>query len=297
MSVIQISGLFTPIATPFLAGELDRVALARNIERWMGTSLTGLVVLGSNGEAAHLSESEALGVVEVARRVMPSSRPLIAGTGRESTRATIEATRQAAGADAVIVRTPGFYKGQMTTEALVRHYGLIADASPVPVLLYNVQMYTGVTLSPAGVERLARHPNIVGIKESGGDIGQIAEVVNRTPEGFAVLAGSATTFCAALCAGCTGGVLALAGLVPDACREMMALVSNGDLAAARDLQRRLTPLARSVGSLFGVAGFKAALDLIGLTGGPPREPLAPLALDAVAEIRGQLVQLGVAVRP
>ncbi len=277
---------------------MDSTALARNVEHWMGTSLAGLVILGSNGEAVHLSESEADQVVAVVRNVMPSGRPLIVGTGRESTRATIEATRRAAGAgaDAVIVRTPGFYRGQMTTDALVRHYSLVADASPVPLLLYNVQMYTGVSLNPAGVERLAEHPNIVGIKESGGDIGQIAEVVSRTPRGFAVLAGSATTFCAALCAGCSGGVLALAGLVPDACRRMMTLVSEGDLEAARQLQRQLTPLARSVGTLYGVAGFKAALDLIGLAGGVPREPLTALAPDAVAEIRGQLIQLGLDVR-
>ncbi|MGE0392901.1 MAG: dihydrodipicolinate synthase family protein [Vicinamibacterales bacterium] len=292
------SGLFTPIATPFLADGLDEAGLRENVRHWMGTPLRGLVVLGSNGEAPHLSEAEADRVVEQVRDAMPADRLLIAGTGRESTRATIEASVRAArlGANAVIVRTPGFYKGQMTTAALVRHYRAVADASPVPVLLYNVQMYTGVLLAPAGVAELAAHPNIVGIKESGGDIGHIAEVVNRVPPEFAVLAGSATTFCSALAAGCTGGVLALAALAPDACLRLIALVAGGQLAEARALQRQLNPLARSVGTLHGVAGFKAALDLIGLAGGMPRAPLSPAPAEVVSEIREQLAALGLAVR-
>ncbi|MGE0447235.1 MAG: dihydrodipicolinate synthase family protein [Vicinamibacterales bacterium] len=294
----SFSGLFTPIATPFQADGIDESALRANIRHWMRTSLRGLVVLGSNGEAPHLSDAEADRVVDLAQEEMPADRPLIVGTGRESTRATIEASLRAAraGADAVIVRTPGFYKGQMTTAALVRHYRTVADASPVPVLLYNVQMYTGVLLAPAGVEALAAHPNIAGIKESGGDIGHIAEVVNRAPPGFAVLAGSATTFCAALAAGCTGGVLALAALAPDACLRLMALVAEGHLAEARALQRQLNPLARAVGTLHGVAGFKAALDLLGLTGGAPRSPLAPVSPEVGAEIRQQMVALGLPVR-
>jgi 4-hydroxy-2-oxoglutarate aldolase len=264
----------------------------------MQTPLRGLVALGSNGEAPHLSDAEGERVVEVVRAAMPADRPLIVGTGRESTRATIDVSVHAAraGADAVIVRTPGFYKAQMTTAALVSHYRAVADASPVPVLLYNVQMYTGVLLAPDGVATLATHPNIAGIKESGGDIGHIADVVNRTPPGFAVLAGSATTFCAALSVGCTGGVLALAALAPEACLRLMALVAEGRLEEARDLQRQLNPLARSVGTLYGVAGFKAALDVMGLAGGAPRAPLTRVPADVLAEIRQQVVNLGLPAR-
>jgi len=295
--VPALAGLYTPIATPFRADELDEPAFRSNIRHWMKTVLRGLVVLGSNGEAAHVSDAEGDRVVALAREEMPAGRLLIAGTGRESTHGTIEASVRAAraGADVVIVRTPGFYKGQMSTEALVRHYSLVADASPVPVLLYNVQMYTGVLLAPAGVERLASHPNIIGIKESGGDIGHIAEVVNRTPPDFTVLAGSATTFSAALFVGCTGGILALAALVPAACLRLMALVSSGQLEEARRLQRQLNPLARSVGTLHGVAGFKTALDLIGLTGGAPREPLMSLPAGVVEEIRQQMRDLDLPV--
>lgn len=292
------SGLYTPIATPFHAGEVDEAGLRANVSYWMRTRLRGLVVLGSNGEASHLSDAEADRVVDVVREGMPADRHLIVGTGRESTGATVAASVRAAraGADAVIVRTPGFYKGQMTTPALIRHYSSVADASPVPVLLYNVQMYTGVLLAPAGVAELAAHPNIVGIKESGGDIGHIAEVVNRTPPGFTVLAGSATTFCAALSVGCTGGVLALAALAPEACLRLMALVADGRLAEARALQQQLNPLARSVGTLHGVAGFKAALDALGLAGGLPREPLLPVSAEVAGEIRRQILALGLPAR-
>jgi 4-hydroxy-2-oxoglutarate aldolase len=285
------AGIYTPIATPFRDdGTVDERALAANVSRWMTTPLTGLVVLGSNGEAASLDDEEADRVVEIVRAGVPSSRPLIAGTGRESTRATIAATRRAAaaGVNAVLVRTPSFFKPQMTTDAFVRHFTEVADASPVPVLLYNVTLYTGVNLLPDAVERLAVHPNIVGIKESGSDIGQIAEYVARTPDDFTVLAGSATTLVHALCAGCDGAILALASLVPAECVSMATLVREKRLDEATALQRRLMPLARSVGSTYGVPGLKAALELSGYIGGAPRPPLRPVSSDVVDIIRRQL---------
>jgi len=291
-----LAGIYTPIATPFRDdGTIDEAGLRQNVARWMATPLTGLVVLGSNGEAPQLDDAEADRVVDLVRGAVPAGRPLIAGTGRESTRATIAATRRAAaaGVDAVLVRTPSFFKTQMTGEVFVRHYAEVADASPVPVLLYNVSMYTGVNLPPEAVERLAGHPNVVGIKESGGDIGQIAEFLGRTPDDFTVLAGSATTFVHALTAGCHGGILALASLVPDACVRLQALVAEGQLEPARALQRQLLPLARSVGSGHGVAGLKAALDLLGYVGGAPRPPLRPVPADVREVIRGQLLALDV----
>jgi 4-hydroxy-2-oxoglutarate aldolase len=288
------AGIYTPIATPFRDdGTVDERALAANVARWMTTPLTGLVVLGSNGEATSLDEAEADRVVEIVRAGVPSSRPLIAGTGRESTRATIAATRRAAaaGADAALVRTPSFFKPQMTTEAFVRHFTEVADASPVPVLLYNVTLYTGVNLLPDAVERLAVHPNIVGMKESGSDIGQIAEYVVRTPDDFTVLAGSATTLVHALCAGCDGAILALASLAPAECVFMTTLVREKRLDEANALQRRLMPLARSVGTSYGVPGLKAALELSGYAGGPPRPPLRPVSSEVVDIIRRQLTAL------
>ena len=292
----RFAGVFTPIATPFTSDDtLDEKALASNIKRWMMTALTGLVVLGSNGEAPQLEEDEADRVIGIARAGMPKGRPLIAGTGRESTRATIGATRRAAqlGADAALVRTPSFFKSQMTSELFMRHYVAVADASPIPVLLYNVTMYTGVTLGADAVEQLSAHPNIVGMKESGNDILYISECVNRTPDDFTVLAGSATTLFHSLCAGVDGAILALAALVPDECVELVQLVKADRIAEARALQRKLTPLARSIGGGFGITGLKAALDLLGFTGGWPRPPLQPASKEIVDTIRRQLDALGV----
>jgi len=289
------SGVFTPIVTPFTTEDtVDEAALAYNVERWMKTPLTGLVVLGSNGEAAQLDDDEADRVIEIVRKHVPRDRPLIAGTGRESTKATIAANARAAaaGVDAVLVRTPSFFKAQMSADVFVRHYTEVADASPVPVLLYNVTMFTGVTMQVEAVERLAVHPNIVGMKESGSDIGYISELIARTPDNFTLLAGSATTYFHALCAGCDGGILALAALLPDACVRMQTLVREQRLAEARVLQHWVTPLARSVGSTYGVAGLKAALDLAGYRGGLPRPPMRKAPSLVIETISDQLAALG-----
>jgi len=290
----RFAGIYTPIATPFLRdGSLDEPSLRSNVAKWMATSLTGLVVLGSNAEAPSLDDDECDRIVDIVREGVPRNRPLIAGTGRESTRATIAATSRAAaaGVDAALVRTPSFFKPQMTSDAFVRHYTEVADASPIPVLLYNVSLYTGVNLLPDAVERLATHPNIVGMKESGGDIAQIADFVGRTPEDFTVLAGSATTLVHALSAGCDGAILALAALAPDACQRMLLLVKERRLDEAHALQRELLPLARSVGGLYGVPGLKAALDLMGYAGGEPRPPLRAVSSKIVELLSEQLGSL------
>jgi 4-hydroxy-2-oxoglutarate aldolase len=185
-----------------------------------------------------------------------------------------------------MVRTPSFFKSQMTTDVFVEHYTRVADASPVPVLLYNVTMFTGVNLPASAVETLAGHPNIAGMKESGSDIGAIGELVERTPEDFVLLAGSATTFFHALCAGCDGGVLALASLVPGRCVELQTLVRQNRIDDARRLQRDLMPLARLIGGQHGVSGLKAAMDVAGYEGGHPRPPLRPVGRDVIDALRG-----------
>ena len=296
MSTKRFAGVFTPIATPFTSDDtIDEKGLASNVKRWMTTPLSGLVVLGSNGEAPQLDDDEADRVVEIVRAGVPKDRSLIVGTGRESTKATIAATRRAAdlGADAALVRTPSFFKSQMTTEVFIRHYAEVADASRIPVLLYNVTMYTGVTLPADAIEQLSAHPNIVGMKESGNDLLYIGECINRTPDDFTFLAGSATTLFQSLCAGADGAVLALAALLPDECVELVKLVKGSRIAEARELQRKLTPVARSIGGGFGITGLKAALDLLGFTGGLPRPPLRPASTQIVETIRGQLDALGV----
>ncbi len=292
----QFAGVYTPIVTPFTSnGELDEKGIVSNVDRYLKSPLTGLVVLGSNGEAAQLEDDEADRAIAIVRDRVPKGRPLLVGTGRESTRATIAASKRAAslGADAVMARTPSFYKPQMTSEAFVRHYIEVADASPAPLMLYNVTMYTGVNLLPDAVEKLSEHPNIVGLKDSGNDMLQFSDYLTRAKPGFTVLAGAAPTLFSATALGAHGAVLALAGIVPELCVELVGLVKSGKLEEARALQRRLMPVARSIGPIYGVPGLKAALDLVGLTGGVPRPPLRPVGPDVVEKLRAQLATLGV----
>ena len=288
------AGIYTPLATPFGAdGSLDTRALTRNVEKYLQSPLTGLVVLGSNGEAPQLEEDEADLAIKTVRTAMPKDRPLLAGTGRESTAATIAATRRAAdlGVDAVLVRTPAFYKGQMTTDAFVRHYTQVADRSPVPVLLYNVTIYTGVNLLPDAVGILSRHPNIVGIKETNSDMVQFGEYLARAEEGFTVLAGSGATYYSALALGAHGAILAVGGVAPQLCVDIFTAVRDGRFADAKAMHRRLSPLSKLLGATHGVPGLKAALALCGYEGGHPRPPLQPVPPAAVDAIRIALAEL------
>ena len=292
MTRMDLHGVFAPIPTPFDRNEqLDEQRLKTACARWGASSLSGIVVLGSTGEAVLLDEDESDRAVAIARGAWPAGRPFIVGTGRESTLATIHATRRAAtlGADAVLVRTPGFYKAQMNTDVFVRHYTAVADASPVPVLLYNFTAVTGVNLPPAAVSKLSSHANIIGVKESSGDVAQIAEFVRGSQAGFSVLAGSSTTFYSALGVGAVGGVLALSCVLPDACVRLFQLTRDGKHAEASALQMRLIPMAKLVGSMHGIAGLKAALKLVGCDVGGPRSPLAPVPDAAVSVLREALV--------
>ena len=295
MDGMDLAGVLPPITTPFVpgTGRVDLDALARNAARWVNTGLRGLVALGSNGEAPLLDEAESDRVVETVRAAVPAAQRLVVGTGRESTRAAVEASERAAalGADAVLVRTPSYFKPQMTSQVFIDHYTAVAEASPVPVLLYNFTALTGVCPAIDAVARLSDHPNIVGMKESGGDAGYVSALVDETVNGFQILVGSAPTFYASLLCGATGGIMALACVVPESCVELYRLVRAGQLDRARALQRRLTPLARLVTRRYGVPGLKAALDLAGYTGGPPRPPLQPVPEAATAELRAALAAL------
>ncbi|MBI1874489.1 MAG: dihydrodipicolinate synthase family protein [Acidobacteria bacterium] len=287
---MRIRGVFPPITTPFDRQEVDLTGLRRNARRWMRTKLAGLVALGSNGEAPFLDEEESYAVISVVREEVPRDRVLVAGTGRETTRATIAASERAAGAgaDIALVRTPSFYKSRMTSEVFVKHYTAVADASPIPIILYNFTAVTGVSLPASVASELARHPNIVGMKESNPDLAQIAELVERTPENFSVLCGSAPTVYPSLCVGAAGAILALACVVPELCVRLYDLVQEGRHAEALALQRQLTPLGRLVTSDHGIPGLKVALDLAGYVGGDPRPPLLPPGAAAIEAIRDQL---------
>ena len=276
--------------TPFKDGEIDEAAIGTNVRHWMTTGLGGIVALGTNGEASLLDDDEADRVLAVVRAAVPAGRTLIAGVGRESTRATVAAARRAAaaGADAVLVRTPSFYRAHVPVAALVAHYTAVADASPVPVLLYNYAAFTGVNLAPDTIARLAAHPNVAGLKETSTDGAQFADLSAAVPARFTVMAGSAPGVYAALCAGAQGAILAVACVTPELCLELFEHARQGRFAQALECQQRLTPLARAVTTGFGIAGLKAAMDLCGLTGGEPRPPLAPLAREGVEKIRSLL---------
>jgi len=291
--MIELSGIYPPIATPFKNGEVDYAGLAHNTRRWMQTGLRGLLALGSNGESAFVDEDEAERVVATVREGVPRDRVLLAGTGRQSTRATIAATARAAkaGADAVLVLTPFYFKSQMTHDALVAHYRAVADASPVPVLLYNFTNVTAMNMSPDTVAALSAHPNIVGIKDSNGDVGQVAAIVARTPADFAVVVGSAATMYPSLTVGAAGAIVAVANVVPEVCVRLFTLARDGKHDEARLLQRRLTPLAAAVTGGFGIPGLKLAMEMAGYVGGEVRGPLRPAkpeAREAIARLYEEL---------
>jgi 4-hydroxy-2-oxoglutarate aldolase len=279
---MNLPGIYPPIITPFTDGEVDYAGLAHNVRRWMGTGLRGLLALGSNGEAAFVDDDEAERIVATVREGVPRDRVLLVGTGRQSTRATITATTRAAkaGADAVLVLTPFYFKSQMTQEALADHYRAVADASPVPVLLYNFTNVTGINMTPDAVAALSAHPNIVGLKDSNGDIGQVAGVVARVPPDFTVLVGSAATLHPAIVVGASGGIVAVANVVPEVCVRLFDLARAGQHDEARALQRRLTPLANAVTAGYGIAGLKVAMDIAGYAGGEVRRPLRPAKPEA-----------------
>jgi 4-hydroxy-2-oxoglutarate aldolase len=280
MSEIKINGIMPALTTPFDDdGKVEFEKLIDNVSRYNQTGLAGYVALGSNGEAVHLTPEERASVIRTVKKAAAPGRLLVAGVNEHSTRAAIECARQAAdcGADAVLVITPYYYKNSMSQEAILRHMTEVADSSPVPLLIYNVPQNTGVTIEPATVASIAGHPNIAGIKDSAGNISAISDTVRLSEPGFSVLVGSGSVLYPALLVGAVGAVLAVACVAPSACVDLYEAARAGDLAKARTLHNRIAPLSHVVTAVFGVPGLKAALDMGGFHGGPPRPPL--LALD------------------
>jgi len=293
---IDLTGIFPPIPTPFgPEGEILYERLADNLSRWLQEPIAGFVVGGSNGEFPLLSEEERVEVVRQVRRRAPSGRLVIAGSGRESTAATIslgEAMADA-GADAVIVVSPGYYRARMTSAALTAHYTAVADRSPVPVVIYNVPAHTGLDLSAEVVLELSRHPNIIGIKDSGGDVVKLARLAAESAEGFQVLAGSAGFFLPALAVGAVGAVAALANIAAGELNDLLLRFRAGELDGARQVQARLVDANAAVTSRFGIPGLKCAMDLTGRYGGPPRLPLLPLSEAERASVRDSMERAGI----
>ncbi len=283
----MLSGIFAPIATPFEGDEISYPRMKDNLARWAGTGLAGVVVLGSNGEFALLDEDEKERLIGFVRENLPATKSVIAGTGCESTRATIRLSKKAhqLGADAVLVVTPSYYKGGMTDQALNEYYTAVAGESPCPVILYNMPRNTGVNMSPSLVASMSAQKNIAGIKDSSGNIVQISEIIARSRPGFAVFAGSGSFLLATLLMGGVGGTMAVANVIPDVCVKIASLFSEGKMDEARNLQMKILDLNAAVTSRWGVAGLKAALDMVGYFGGDPRPPLMPLRGQQRAELR------------
>ena len=273
----KLSGLLLPITTPFtLDGELDLPALRRNIAKWNETGIAGYVLLGSTGERVHLDEEEYEHVIETARAAIPDDFLLIAGAGQHSTRLTIKEIERVAShaqIDAVLVITPHFYRPAITQQLLEDHYNAVADASPVPVILYSMPPLTGIRIDSATAALLSSHENIIGIKDSSADVAGLKETVARLKDGFTVLTGNGTVLDTALRAGAQGAILAVGCVAPDLCIAVMESVRAGDGDNAASLQEKLTPLATAVTTKYGIGGLKIALDLAGYEGGYVRAPL------------------------
>jgi 4-hydroxy-2-oxoglutarate aldolase len=294
-SGINLAGIYPPISTPFTEqGEIAFDYLSTNLSRWNELPLDGYVVGGSNGEFVSQSFDERVAVVKAVREEMSSNHLLIAGAGMHSTRETVELAQAmaAAGADAVLIVTPSYYKSKMDLRALRGHYYAVADASSVPVILYNVPANTGVDMPAGTILELAQHANIIGIKDSSGDLAKMGSVVDAAPEGFQVLAGSGSFFLPALAIGAVGLIAALVNIAAADLDRIQSLFRDGQLNEARILQQRLIEANSAVTSRFGVAGLKAALDLLGFYGGPVRSPLQPLMADEREELRNILVRAG-----
>jgi 4-hydroxy-2-oxoglutarate aldolase len=287
MKPSDLQGIFPPITTPFVDGKLALDKLAGNVGRWNRTGLKGYVAFGSNGEYTYLSEQEKLDVV---RTVVQSAAPgmkIIAGTGCESTWQTIELTNACAklGAHAALVVTPFYYGGRMNEAALMKHFTAVADRSDIPILIYNVTKFTNINVSVGLTARLSQHPNIIGIKDSNGNVSTLGEMIAAVDKDFSVLVGTAGALFGALTLGAVGGVLALANVAPEACVRIQSLLKQGDLEAARRLQLRMLPVNTAVTATYGVPGLKAALDMLGYYGGDPRSPLLPASDKERGEIR------------
>ncbi|MEE8541783.1 MAG: dihydrodipicolinate synthase family protein [Desulfobacterales bacterium] len=275
MLSMRFEGIFPPIPTPFVNGEVAHEALASNIAKWSKTGIRGIVVLGSNGETVYLSEAEKRKVIEISVAASPQEMLIIAGTGCESTRETIRLTNDCAqlGAHAALVLTPHYFAGEMSAEALIRYYTDVADAADIPILLYSVPKFTHLGIESGIVSELSKHPNIAGIKDSSGNVNLLGEIVNAVDKDFDVLVGAAGVLFAGLCLGCTGGVLALANVAPQESVAICDSVKKGNFDEARELQLKMIPVNKAVTATYGVSGLKAALDMLGYFGGDPRLPL------------------------
>jgi len=293
--VSSFDGVFIPVTTPFSGDDVAPARLAANLQKWNATPVAGYVVLGSTGEFPMLSEAERDRILSSAREAIPRDRLFLAGTGTDSTLNTIRQTKRAAeiGADAAIVITPHYFTRAFSqVAAQVRHYIAVADASPIPIMLYNFPLNTGINLEPDTVAKIAMHPNVCGIKDSSGNIPQAAQIIDQTPKTFHVLVGAASALLPSLAIGSAGGILALGLISAREFCDVYALARGGRWDEAREIAKRMMVLDRGIAGRYGIGGLKAALELQGFYGGPCRLPLGTPDGDAIDDIKEVLATAG-----
>jgi len=290
---IDLKGIFPPLPTAF--DDQENLALDKmqaNIQVLSKYDLAGFLVLGSNGELVHLTEEEKIRVYQECRKVIPEDKLMIAGTGGQTTRETIRLSKAAvdAGADAVLVLNPFYYKSLMTTDVLVAHYHDVADACPIPVIIYNMPANSGLDMTADQILAIADHRNIIGLKDSGGNITKIADIIGRAKPDFQVLAGSAGFLLSAFTVGAVGGILALANIAPQQCIDIQKHFQKNDLNKARKLQAAMIPVNTAITARWGVPALKTAMDSIGLFGGNARKPVQAISENIKTKLLSLLEQ-------
>lgn len=286
----KLYGIMPPIATPFINDEIAFDKLTENLSKWNQTGLSGYVVMGSNGESVFLTRDEKLKLVETVKKNIPEEKLLIAGTGSDSIKETIALTNESAerGADYALILTPSFYKSEMKPAAYIKYFSAVADKTKIPVIVYNVPKFTGVDIEAETVSQLSKHPNIVGIKNSAENLRQTAELVSMCPKDFSVITGTGSVLYTSLTVGAVGGILALANIAPNECVKIQTLTEEGKHDEALKLQQKLFPVNKVITAKYGVAGLKAALDMLGYFGGEPRSPLSSLQEDEKVSLKQTL---------
>lgn len=292
MGYFDIHGVLPPLITPFSeSGSVDFEAFGRNIERMNDTGLCGYLVLGSNGETPYIDEKDKIELVRLCAKKAAPGKLIMAGTGLESTSSTVELTRRAAdaGAQCALVLTPSYYHEQMGDDAQIAYFTAVADQSPIPILIYNVTKFTHINISPAAVSRLSQHPNIIGMKDSSGNIaGLIGYMTAGLDPEFNLMVGTASAWYPALCIGVRGAVMALANCCPRECVQVQTLYGEGKCTEALALYKRMFPVNACVTGKLGVPALKHACDCLGFEGGHPKSPLLPLTEEQRGQVEGIL---------
>lgn len=276
----RLTGVIPPVVTPFdRRGRVDEGAFRANLQRYAATGVAGILVAGSTGETAFLTDEERLRLVEIARDAVKAPRLLMAGAGVDSTAHTIALSREAVarGADAILVLPPAYYKPFLTVRVLENHYRTVASAVRRPVLIYSIPQFTGFAMDAAMLGRLSRRPNILGIKESSGKLDFDRAILRESSKRFHFFSGSALVLPEVFDSGACGAILSQANFEPQICVGLYDAWKRGDAKLCAKLRDRLEILARKITGPFGVPGIKYALDLSGFRGGTPRLPLLPLS--------------------